>query len=782
MGRIQSTIKSQSFLIGSGLAIASFLILLGIHGKVMLQPNNYFLSNAGEGMRNYFVLASHVNNDPGHTETVSMNYPYGEHMVYTDGVPLFSNTFKFLVGIFPGLKDYHAGFLNIISLYSLIVCALLLYTLLLRFNIPPWYAAVFGLAMMLLSPQISRMPWHPGLALSILVPIAFHLYLSYYRKRNWKNTTAILVVNSLWFLVQPYMGLMSCAFFFFINLLLFIRVKNVRKSLKFHLRSLAQWALPALLFFIYLKATDSHPARVETPEGLLPFSSQFNTIFASVESPLNGFYALFTDLQSAYDHWEGWSYVGLSATLLMFFFLGRWLFSKFKKQALLPELNPEIQLLLWAGCGMLFIGMALPFKWWDGFRDVLDLVEPLKQFRALGRFSWFFFFGLNVFLFVRLYAVVKSREGNMKIAGLTLLVLLACFSGFEGSFLHLSAAKNGDRPNTLVMDKLSADGTFGYLQTPLKTIDFSQYQAVVPLPFFHVGSYLFQQKSNTPPNFLVEFMTFAYHSKLPMTSSYMSRTAHEESVRSLQFFSPSILEKEISKDITDPRPFLCFRRKGIAISEEEQRILQLGDPVYETDKLLLVAVMPEAIWKTDREAYIKALADFPDRYQTNGDLRIYANGPIVFKHFDDAYGKAFIGDGAFTGSPEVPFYFFDQQLDAPEIAGGTYALSYWFNHTGDKAHSKLHIDQVNKSTGEVDTTIAYHDINRTFTFVGDWMRCQLELEFSATHDLRLYYRSDYHDEEILIDELLLAPPKSSIYYVVGEDKLTWNNYPLFDLE
>ena len=77
------------------------LMLIGINFAIFApwmlhSPNSHFLKSSGDGFKNYFTPWYHITYDEGYTWFEGMNYPWGEHIVFTDAQPAIVNTLKFV--------------------------------------------------------------------------------------------------------------------------------------------------------------------------------------------------------------------------------------------------------------------------------------------------------------------------------------------------------------------------------------------------------------------------------------------------------------------------------------------------------------------------------------------------------------------------------------------------------------------------------------------------------------------------------------------------------------
>ncbi|HMU69713.1 MAG TPA: hypothetical protein PKC38_06885, partial [Chitinophagales bacterium] len=65
------------------LALVTAVIICAAWQKIIFSPNHYLLTTGGDAFKNYYTPAWYVANDKGDRFT-GMNYPYGEHVVFTD--------------------------------------------------------------------------------------------------------------------------------------------------------------------------------------------------------------------------------------------------------------------------------------------------------------------------------------------------------------------------------------------------------------------------------------------------------------------------------------------------------------------------------------------------------------------------------------------------------------------------------------------------------------------------------------------------------------------------
>ena len=75
--------------LAAALAIAC-AVLFYFYKEVIQHPGNYLFGGGGDAVKNYFTFAWHVKYDESWLHFAGSNYPYGEHVCYTDGHPIVS--------------------------------------------------------------------------------------------------------------------------------------------------------------------------------------------------------------------------------------------------------------------------------------------------------------------------------------------------------------------------------------------------------------------------------------------------------------------------------------------------------------------------------------------------------------------------------------------------------------------------------------------------------------------------------------------------------------------
>ena len=193
--------------------------------------------------------------------------------------------------------------------------------------------------------------------------------------------------------------------------------------------------------------------------------------------------------------------------------------------------------------------MGVPFL---DFPDLLDSFPILKQFRAIGRFTWPFYFVFTVFTAYHFQVIIlKFWSSNKRIIGTVILLICFLFPLLESYSFHKYVANRvTEKVNLFKLDLLDSTR-----KQAIQTISKSNYQATLSLPFFHHGSESFERPPNNE-NALQNIYTISYHTGIPTFSANLTRTSISESKKIIQLVTPNYYPKPIAKEVRKDWPFL----------------------------------------------------------------------------------------------------------------------------------------------------------------------------------------------------------------------------------
>jgi hypothetical protein len=739
-----------------------FLIITGLvlyfYSPVLFHPNAYLFSGEGDGIKSYYSSAYHIKHDTGFYSFKGMNYPYGEHYLYTDGYPAISNTIKLLSGIFPHISNYTIGIMNFIMLLSIIITAFIYYSIFKHFKLSNIGCVLSAVSVTLLAPQLFRMTGHFSLSFSFIIPLSWYLYILYRKtKRKYLHTLILSTAVFLWFFIHAYLGLIVVMFILTISIIdLLFDFRNTIKNKHKLFQIGIQTFLPVILFQLFMTLTDTHENRSPDPWGIWNYMATPNSVFV----PIVGYTRHILDgiIKIGPQKWEGWAYIGLPSTFLFIFLIiyifGNTIRRKFR--SIKESVNTEWMLYLIASIVMLLYSFGVPYK--TGMAFLLDWFPVLKQFRSLGRFAWIFYY---VFTAFSLYFFFKQVE-KLKIKNYLKYVILSVIWFIyilEGLGHHKFVSSHiGTTPNSF-NSELQAQ----YFKPLLSHIESEKYQAIIPLPFYHGYSGEFERPSTSKT--LRFSLLLSYYTGLPTISSSTSRTSKSESKKIVQLLSPTFIEKEIKKDFPNKKPFLLLYTNE-ELTENEKTILQKSVFLNDNADLGLYLLPFDSLFVNEKEKYITAFERNRHKMIQMGSFYVNdTNAHFIYESFDTLKTNIHKnGTGALQGLRKkyVTIKSFPERTFKPGIE---YMVTVWFENTGwSKTQSSITIEE--KFDNKVEWIKSARPMDSEI-IEGEWTMVTLSFNVKNEKSLiKIFSKgNDRSKDTLYMDELLIRQKNDQIYRI-----------------
>lgn len=550
--------------------LLSGIITLGYYFQIVFSPNSYFFSNAGDASKNYYVFANYISNSNRILEFDQMNYPFGESIFFTDCIPVLSIPLKLISTVFPVVSEYSVGILNILLLCSIPFCALLLYRIYKLFGINNLIAILFAIAFSFLCPQSIRLNGHYALSFSFFVPLILYLLIKYSKEKQ-KTLIALSSALLLGFGIHGYLGVMSSAFIICYSVCLIVinHKKNLYRSIQLFLAAV----FPVIIFLTITKFSDIHLGRTTNPWGIFYYHADLSTIFLPYQGLLNNVKVfLFPKLLQGF---EGAAYLGvvtlLSFVVIVIILIKRLFKYKGIKLIAHSENSFQIKTLFIASIPIFLLSMLYPFRW--NLEFLLDVFPLIKQFRAIGRFAWIFYFissivAVGVIDYIFKALKVKSVEASY------LLVFLTSALTFAESYGYHHHNKQMITPSFLNRAK-----TWDELKIVESKIKGRNYQAMVALPFFHVGSENFEILRSAAITQLAFASSYLFG--MPMVNNMSGRTSIFESKMQMSTMGSSFYEKKVKDYYPNMDSLLIVTTKESYLNSEEN-LLAKSNLIIET--------------------------------------------------------------------------------------------------------------------------------------------------------------------------------------------------------
>ncbi|QDA59949.1 hypothetical protein [Hymenobacter jejuensis] len=755
------------------------LILLGavLFGPVFWHPGQFLFSPIEDGIKNYYTALWYVHHDAAWWFT-GMNYPFGEHVVYTDNQPL-------LAWVLAALQR-HGVAVNVVAVFNttMLLAQLLsappLLALLRRCRLPAWYAATVTVLIVLLAPQMERLLGHYALSYACVIPTLWYLVVRATEAGQKGRWYAVYALATLFFgCLHPYYFPISA-----LLLLAYCAVTwwqlpdgwNWRRTLRFWLPVLITVAVPMALFQVALALSDPHAAdRPSNPYGFFAYSSSVWSVFFPVEEPIRGWWK--SIFHTPDPTWEGQAYVGLTGTFIALATLVRVGFRLVRRQwrrLQRPALPPVLRVSLWAALLILLFSMAWPFRW--GLEGLVPYLGPIRQFRSLGRFAWIFYYIYSVYAAYALYQASRwLRLRQQPKWGLALLTTGLLLWAAEGLFSAGHKAYKIQHPQRGAgrMLPAAAAGSLTYpkhlAETNSQSVD---YQAIIPIPYYALGSEVFSIFHSDSSSY--ESMRASLETGLPIAATMLSRTPLYQAQAIQQLLSHPAIDKPLLARLPDRRPFLLVVAANAPRDSAENALLARARILYR-DSAVWLAELPLA----QLEAREKYLADFQQQASLVAYSGYWASEPapqVVHRSFDapDA-ALAFPNNVApllGTGAQAVRrggLLLANQPITQP----GLYEASVWAYVRTEKLPT-LHMSLLEAAGAVADSSVV--ETKYSTDILGDWVRLTARVQVRKPGQrLRVWVQG----RKVVIDEFELRPVAATIWrHEPTKGTLVRNNYPL----
>ncbi len=750
-----------------------FIFLSIFYSRAIFKPNQYLFCSDGDGLKNYFTYAYQIKNDSSFIHTNAVNYPFGENFVYLDSQPLFTTLLKLTSKIFPSISNFSIGFMNLLIIISTIIAFVLIYLIFIEYAVNRWLSAFAALFIITLSPQFYRFYGHYSLSYMWVIPGILYSTLIFFKTQSIKNYLIIFLFIFLTFFIHSYLGFIAFSLFITVSLLQIIfHWKSINKI--YILKVISIGIVPVLLYYIIASATDSHIERTKSPVGLFTYHSDLKSIFLPTEFSHTIFYRWIIDVpeKNMYE-FEGIAYVGffVNISIIVISLLTLYFLFRKKINVLVNIFKKDIVTILLVSIIFLIIALEKPIEsiiiW------LVDYISPLKQFRALGRLSWVFYYLISIFVVTLLYRWFEFLKSKNKLAFLLLLPFV--FIPIESYLFHNNFSKYFFNNKNIFLEKNLEDD----IKIVLNRIKTENYQAILPLPFFHFGSDDFLIEPNNQKTRLYS-MIFAYHTNKGMLACNTGRTSVKETRQVLQILLPEFYDKSYKNQLKK-EPFLVIHAKNEKLNEREQEILNLSENIIETENILVKKISYENLFKYSVEKPLISYLNVNDSvFLKNGFFVTDTTASIFYNNFDDlASPITHYGKSSFQGNKKIYNHLAEFK---PGILkeNETYCVSFWYYNKGNsRTHNIFVIEEIdeNQQTSWIVLT------DPRFSYIVNNYWSLVELEFTVKNNLCTYKIFSIPiktwQDTFYVDDLLIRPKNVSVFKVLDNKHkgiLFYNNH------
>ncbi|TGE15653.1 hypothetical protein [Hymenobacter elongatus] len=760
--------NTQHWLGMAGVGLAAAGLIATLFSFVLAHPDNYFFVAGGDGLQSYYATAYYAFHDSG-DHFSGMNYPFGENFNYPNLQPLIAWSINVLQRLGIPAAEHTVGITNLVALTSLLLTPLVLYAILRRTRMSVVYAAVLALIIGFLSPQIMRLGDHMSLSYGCFVPMLWYCIIRMQEApRQWRWYVLFVVGSLLMGLVMLYF--LACGCFFLLGHALVLAVRRNR-PLDLIWRMTVAALLPLVLFRGWLWLTDLARDRPPNPYGFLVYMSTPRGVFTPYLEPFHSLWqAVFPTEEITF---ESMSYVGLVGTgvfvasaLLLLWRL--WQRRRTPGRMRGRSLPHHLHTGLWASALLLLFSFAVPFTF-PGFESLIDYLGPIKQFRALGRFAWPFYYALSVYAAYYLYRLLRyQRQRHVPMLALPWLPLLLLLWAAEAWINVSSKAKAAEQG-------AGAQAFMDPENSPVQQLTWanrrpSDFQAIMPLPYMNKGSDRIDLSGSANSIYHAHKLSLAMG--LPELATYVSRPSLEHMLRHVQLLSSSLIEKPLLRQFPSDKPILLVVAPD-ALTPEEQRLVSIAKPLLQAEGVSLYELPIAALAATTLEQErTKAAALLPTLPKRAGNSYASTDRGVVRNSFDDSpdrRGRS--APGALYQPLETISILYDGPLPTPSDTS-RYEASIWIHGKMDYGYGYMRVRQYSNGNTVAENT---SDGRLTTEIAGDWVRMRVLFRPQpGVNRVEVQYGS----RDLLADDFVLRPLNTDVYWFDAQNHPVLNGYQL----
>ena len=697
---------------------------------------------SGDGLKNYYTFAYQLIHEKG-VHFSGFLYPWGDLTFFTDSQYSLVFSLKllsFLVQLRP------LFIINFLTLLSFVLGGILLFEILRNRGVPILFAIIFGVFGIMMSPQLLRVPSHFGLA----YPVFFLSSILLIEKQlsngdsliSYRTCLVLVSISVISAFIHPYNLLITSLFLGIIGLIFLVKKQSVGIQVLFC--SILPVLVYQLIFFLIDKTDD----RPQNPFGIWHYQSGFDDLlpgFGILGQHFNQ-RKVSLYLDEGYCYLTFIVYVVFTVSILMF------CIRRVRGQSFNLELRKwEV---------VLFISSLLCFLFANGFHlklfgeRILEVIPQLRQFRALGRFSWPLYYVSFITASVLTYRMFI--KGNKRLVQLAISLTLFLFMSLELNSYHADINKIVRKYKT--KDLLNNEQT---IATLLSNSD-SSFQAIIPIPPSTEGA----EKFNLQTDYFIKTrsLPYSYQTQTPLTDAIMSRVSLNKMIRSLELTNSRYGYKEFVKsNFPSTEPFLVVVNKEY--QEDYLDVLERGSFINQDDKISLYKIELDSILKQDIYSIGEVSADLRDLHFNTLDRCNY-----YFESFDQNDGIGIDNrKGRYLNEKGT-----HQILNEPIcLSDSVYELSFWQKLIPAKSnvpHFKVELIQ-SDSIIKLDQFRDW-DMKRVEVYK-DWVRFHRHYEIPREVDRVTFSVTGEH---IILDNILFKALSQDVHYTIDSTLAYSNGY------
>ncbi len=740
------------------LTIITSIALIIIFKPVLQHPNGILYSKSVDPLKSYYNFSYYLKHDSG-IKHDGINYPYGDHLQYINSHPLYVTVLKFIDKHIYPIANFGVAILNLSMIFSFLIAMPFLYLILRRFKLPAWYSIIVALLIGFMNPQFDRIHGHFEMVYWFFIPMFWYLLIRWKEDSNkWLWGSLLVLIGCIGGFISAYFAAFYAIFLFAVLIAeVWINRKELNSYYKIGVKLLLLAIVPILMVKGLVGLTDWVDDRPYNPWGFYVFHSTIPSVFFPSNYP-------FKELLNLSYQWEGRAYIGLPAAFVALSIIISFSLRFIKnKRFELPAFfsNKTFHTYLIAATLVLLFSMCFPFKW--GFGFLLDLLPPVKQFRALGRFTWIFYYVFTIFSAYLIYQLFNwLKETKKNILGILVLSLVFILWGIDANKNILRATRGLFNKN----DKLINNDDEFLGRFVEAGINPGQFQAIFTLPYSSTcGDKLLFERGMTA---FGEGMKCSYHTGIPLIQSFSPRLSFSQALSSIQLLADSAIFKSRLDDMNQkPVLLVCTKQE---LNEQEKNLTSKANVFWE-DKYITMSTLPVSAFKTDHNNWKNSVDSITPKLNCENGICTDINHRAIYHNsFENLKSEnSFCGEGAlFKRRGEVEVFNGKMHVDSGKVE-----ISFWLYFDTRQYDMPQPILRAFDNKGEEVLKMKFNN-REVHDVYQNWVRISKDID--VRNDLT--YQITAKGKYITIDDLLIKPVESNVLINKFKNKQLFNNFPL----
>lgn len=462
----------------------------------------------------------------------------------------------------PSLKNYIVDIHNLSILISLGLTVIIIFFIFQNLKLPYWYSLFSALGITFLSPQLDRIGGHFSLSYTIFIPLILLMLLKYHERNN----VIISIFIMIFFVIASFTHGYFFAFYTYIVLgyWIFCFVSDKRLSIPLKLLNfIIQFVIPVFIFQFLTFIVDKIDDRTTWPWRFLFYRAYPESVFLSMNRPYWKWLDHIVKVRNV--EWEGISYIGLVGFIVFVIVCMNFFKNLIKRNiGVILRITDKklLNLYFWLSLLLLLFSFGIPFIF--NLEFLLEYLGPIRQFRGIGRFAWLFFYVFNIISFYLIWNFFKNKK--LKVIKFLLIFLILFYDAWFNS-KHIQYFINYKLPTF----------DYAYHNNVSSSIQVSNYQTIMPIPYFNTGSEAYWHDAACPT--ILKSYALSLYTGLPLNAVNMSRTSISQCVKNLQLIWEPYKDYPVLKDYNNKFIMLYVDTTCSKISENEKMLISHSEYV-----------------------------------------------------------------------------------------------------------------------------------------------------------------------------------------------------------